>query len=852
MNKVEQKEKKDAAKNAKKENAAGKARIKNLEELKSTQMLLPIADIKDGIILTKDGRFVLLMEFAPINFLLRTSNEQDQVADAFGSLLRIIPNKIQIKILSRRANVERHVRQIQSYQKKETNKSVIRMQNDTIEMIRQNARNGITRRFYLSFEYTRPAGLRSPTWEDIRAEMYTTANRISAYLSVPPCENALLSPIGDTDYVIDMLYDCTCRAQSEDTPLDVKCESVIRRFVEKGRAKDGQFIPVTEFLSPGWVDPSHYRYLDIDGKFYAFLYIIGNSYEEKCVSGWLNQYITMGSGIDLDLFISREPKDVIQSSMVYTQRFNKVRMKRADDTNADYDDLEKQVDAGYYLRNGMNAGHEFCYFTVMLTVTADSKIVLDTKVQNVQKDIAASNLKSRVINFSQVAAFESSLPLCKPVPSIIKNGRRNVLSMDLGSAYPFTSFEVNDIGGIMLGLNSDNGSPVFINAFNKALYENANISILGSSGMGKTYLSQCITLRLRQQRVKNIIIAPLKGRADYKRSCDAVDGEFIEISAGSPHTINIMEIRKMDTSLNDVIDGDSAKGSILLEKAQKILTFLTLLLPDITTIEKHEADEAILSTYRKYGITEHNKSLEDPRNPGHYKQMPILGDLHEELKKRRPAARLSAALGRFVTGSAKSFNGQTNVDLKNLTTVFDLSLLSKELLPLGLFICTDYVYDVIRENRTERKAILFDEVWKLIGAGGNSSTAEFVLEIVKTVRAFNAMSIVITQDLSDFFALENGKYGQNILNNTKINFILGIKSKKEADIIARELSLSEVEKNNILNYKRGVALLIANRNHIQINVKASASEDMVITTDPEQLARIYNKYINSQKAGVFS
>lgn len=833
---------------------AEQKRLKNLEEIKSTQMLLPIIDIQDGIIITKDNRFIMLMEFAPINFSLRTESEQDHIADAFGALLKIVPNNIQIKILSRKADVTEHIKLIRSLMETEESENCRAMQQDTINLIQDNAETGITKRFMLAFEYGSTAGLHSPKWEDITESMFSTAYQISSVLASPPCENELLSPIGDTDYVIDMLYNCICREQAEHIPCLDKCQMVIDTFLEQGRAKEGQYIPINEFISPTKVDVSNPKTLKIDGKYYAFGYILGNSYDTKCCSGWLNPLLSMGSGIDVDIFITKEEPEKVQSRQVYARRLNNVRFENADSTNADIEDLKKQIQAGYYIRQGMSNREKFCYFTILFTIVADTEKQLNSKIHFVKNNVTTQGQHIRIIMFNQEEAFLSSLPLCNPDKFIIKNGRRNALSCDLGTIYPFTSYEVNDAGGILLGNNLENNSPVFVNVFNKELYENANVAILGSSGKGKSYLSKLIMLRLRQQKVKNIIIAPVKGY-EYRRSCQAVGGEFISISAGLPNVINIMEIRKMDHSMNEAIDGVVEKKSLLAEKIQTIQGFISLIAPDMSATEINALHDAITKTYEAKGITTRNKSLIDPKNPTKYKEMPILSDLYYQLRQNRASSRLADSLAPYVRDTIKCFNGQTNVNLNAMTTVLDLSSLKDttkrervaDMLTLAMYITTDYVYDIIQEDRTERKAVLFDEIWKLIGAGSNATSAEFVLEIAKTVRALNTMAIFTTQDISDFFALDNGKYGKGILNNTKIKFVLGLDIEKEREQVANELNLSDSERQNIASYQRGDALLIANRNHIEINITASENEDKVVTTDPEKLKKYYGSQATEKR-----
>lgn len=129
--------------------------------------------------------------------------------------------------------------------------------------------------------------------------------------------------------------------------------------------------------------------------------------------------------------------------------------------------------------------------------------------------------------------------------------------------------------------------------------------------------------------------------------------------------------------------------------------------------------------------------------------------------------RIAIIVSRFVTGSAKSFNQQINVDLSNKYIVLDLSELKGKLLPVGMMIALDYVWGNVKADRTKKKAIMIDEIWQLVGASSNKQAAEFCLTIFKTIRGFGGADISATQDLSDFFSLEDGKYGRAIVNNSK-------------------------------------------------------------------------------------
>ena len=69
---------------------------------------LPIDKIENGVIYTKDHRYVKVLEVEPINFLLRSAREQRSIIYSFISYLKISPVKIQFKVLTKRADINRH------------------------------------------------------------------------------------------------------------------------------------------------------------------------------------------------------------------------------------------------------------------------------------------------------------------------------------------------------------------------------------------------------------------------------------------------------------------------------------------------------------------------------------------------------------------------------------------------------------------------------------------------------------------------------------------------------------------------------------------------------------------------
>jgi type IV secretory pathway VirB4 component len=117
--------------------------------------------------------------------------------------------------------------------------------------------------------------------------------------------------------------------------------------------------------------------------------------------------------------------------------------------------------------------------------------------------------------------------------------------------------------------------------------------------------------------------------------------------------------------------------------------------------------------------------------------------------------------------------------LKNKLVIADISKLEEKIIPIGMFLIIDIFWDRIKQNKGEKKIIYIDEIWRLIGGTGNLETAEFIYKIFKTIRKYGGAATAITQDVSDFFSLEDGKYGKAVINNSALKFILQL---EEEDI----------------------------------------------------------------------
>lgn len=824
--------------------AKRKAGKRKPEKLSFTQDFIPIKNLEHGIIETTDGRYIKILEIEPINFMLRSEEEQYEIICSFASWLKISPVHLQFKSITRKADSDKHIAMLRKEMETEESEQCKKLSEGYIRLIKDvGSREALTRRFFLIFRYEELRRNENSDYGQICSTLLTTEQNARAYFM--QCGNNILQPKDPDEATAEILYMFFNRRSCVEEPFHSRVDRIVLdTMAAKNKVIGIDPIPhirMAHFIAPRGIDLMHRNYIIMDGLYYSFLYIKGNGYPNKVRAGWMSSLINAGEGIDVDVFLRRENRSKTIDKVAQRIRLNRTKLKSMQDTSTDYEELAGSIQAGYFIKQGIaNYNEDLFYMSVFVTVSARTYEELMWRKQQMTDMLKSMDMYVSDCSFQQEDALRTVMPFLQISPKLEKKSKRNVLTSGAASTYMFTSFEMSDDTGVLLGINRHNNSLCIVDLFDTKKNKNANLNLLGTSGAGKTFTMQLLALRMRMRGIQCYIIAPIKGH-EFRRACNRIGGQFIKIAPGSPHCINIMEIRHTISPEMELIDelDYSEMDSLLAQKIQQLMIFFSLLIPDMTNEEEQMLDEALIRTYGKFGITHDNDSVYADRNavPPKMKTMPILGDLHEELQKNEMTKRIAVTVSRFVTGSAQSFNQQTNVDLSNKYIVLDLSELKGKLLPVGMMIALDYVWDKIKSDRTKKKAIMIDEIWQLIGAGSNRMAAEFCLEIFKVIRGFGGAAISATQDLSDFFGLEDGRYGRAIINNSKNKIILNLEP-DEAEFVRDTLKLTKTEIRSITRFERGEALICSNNSKVPVIIKASKEEQEMITTDRAELEAI--------------
>ena len=826
------------AKSARRKNGRASPR-KKAERLEFVQDYIPLKEIRNGIVETTDGRFIKILEIEPINFLLRSDEEQWGIISTFASWLKISPMRLQFKSVTRKADSDKYVAGLEADIEKDGVAACRELGKGTIRFIREEgSREALSRRFFLIFQYEAARRQSDTDYGEVYAALQTVAQNARTYFA--QCGNSIVQPRDEDTFVAEILYMYFNRRSCVDDPFQSRLNRVVvDAMAAKKRVIGVDPVPkirAANFVAPRGLDLKHVGYIIMDGMYYTYLYIRKNGFPQRVRGGWMSALINAGEGVDVDLHLRREIRGKTIDRVAQRIRLNRTKLRELQDTSTDYEELAGSIQAGYYIKQGLSSRNEdLFYMSVLITVSAPTYEELLWRKQQMSDLMKSMDIQVGDCLFQQEAALKSTMPFLYIDPSLERKSKRNVLTSGAASTYMFTSFELSDDNGILLGLNRHNNSLCIVDPFNTKVNKNANFTICGTSGAGKTFTMQVMALRMRMRGIQCYILAPLKGH-EFKRACHKIGGSYIKLAPGSNACINVMEIRPTLTPEMELIDAldYTDVDSMLAKKIQQLMIFFSLLIPDMSNEEEQMLDEALVKTYGQFGITHDNSSIYADPGKSFVKTMPILGDLYENLKENPLTTRLATIVSRFVTGSAQSFNRQTNVNLDNKYIVLDISELKGKLLPVGMMIALDYVWDQIKADRTKKKMVFIDEIWKLIGGSANKQAAEFCLEVFKIIRGFGGGALAATQDLSDFFSLEDGRYGRAILNNSKTKIILNLEP-DEAEYVKDVLKLTRTEIRSITQFERGEALISSNSNKVPVIIKASKEEQQMITTDRAEL-----------------
>ena len=164
----------------------------------SIQAWLPVKDIIQGVVVTRDKRFIKILELLPVNFYTMSDMEKSNAIADFAAYLKIAPNSLQINVLTQKFDLNGYRKMLQKRLEQERNERCREMIQESMEYVPSLVeREAITHRFFLSFAYDPSMKAADNTPGAIAAllnEKAEVARRISCRWELDCCSCTALRP----------------------------------------------------------------------------------------------------------------------------------------------------------------------------------------------------------------------------------------------------------------------------------------------------------------------------------------------------------------------------------------------------------------------------------------------------------------------------------------------------------------------------------------------------------------------------------------------------------------------------------------------------------------------------------
>ena len=547
------------------------------------------------------------------------------------------------------------------------------------------------------------------------------------------------------------------------------------------------------------------NYIQIGEKFARTFFII--TYPRFLTANWMSPIINLDAIFNVSMFI--HPADTgiilkklkrkitqIESQINTEQEQGKIRNPILDTASNDVEDLRDKLIQGT---------EKFFKYSLYITIFEDSIEKLNDVEEQILSLFEAKMIYAKPAIFQQQVGLNSTLPFGKD-QLLITNSMNTA---PLSTIFPFVSSSLSSTKGILYGINRHNNSLIIFDRFSM---ENGNMVIFGKSGGGKSYAVKVEILRSLMMGTDIIVVDP---ENEYQHLAETVDGAYFKISLTSDSHINPFDVA--------VPGPDETTEEVLKSKIMDLIGLLRVALGELTPEENSVLDRALTETYASKDIT--------PQSDLKNVTPPLMEDLETVLNNMEGGDRIAKRLQRYTKGSFAGFlNQATNIDINKKLIVFSTRDMEDELKPVAMFLILQYIWNLIR-SEMKKRIMVVDEAWWMLKTEAGGS---FLHGIAKRCRKYWLGLTTITQDIPDFM---NSPYGKPIVSNSSLQ-ILFKQSPSTIDVVQQTFNLTDEEKYLLLQADVGEGIFFAGLKHAAIKVVASYTEDQIVTTNPEQIAKI--------------
>lgn len=627
---------------------------------KSVQQAIPIQRIwPDGIF--QSGRlFSKSFRFTDINYSIASKEDKTEMFLDYSELLNALDSGASAKLTinNRRINKVEFERSILIPMKEDGLDEYRKEYNEMLLSKISDTNNSILRERYLTIS------VHKKNIDEARTYFARVGTDITTHL-------AKLSSIGeelDAGERLKIFRDFFKEDVSATVEFDFK------EAVKRGHDFKDWFAPDSmEFLQ------DHFK---IDGRYGRVLYM--QDYATYVRDSMVSELCDLSRNLMLSIDILPVPTDEavreIQNKLLGVET-NVTNWQRRQNENNNFSatipyEMELQRTETKEMLNDLTTRDQRMMFGVLTIVhMADSYKELNSDTETL-KSIARKNLcQLSTLRWQQMDGLHTALPFG---PRKI-NALRTLTTESTAVLIPFHTQEIMQEGGIYYGQNAVSKNMIVVDR--KKLL-NGNSFRLGVSGSGKSFSAKEEIVALALATEDDILI--LDPESEFGNLTVALGGEVVKVSATSGMHLNAMD---MDSSYGDDTNPLIEKSEFLLSVFEQLVGAGNLGAKDKSIIDRCTAD-----TYRDYICS------------GYTKEVPTLKDLYRQLMlQEEPESRalaLSAEL--FTSGSLNTFAHKTNVDTKNRIMDYDIRELGSQLMPLGMLVTLDAIFNRVIQNWKKR------------------------------------------------------------------------------------------------------------------------------------------------------
>ncbi len=454
---------------------------------------------------------------------------------------------------------------------------------------------------------------------------------------------------------------------------------------------------------------------------------------------------------------------------------------------------------------------------VVLLVVAPDEAELARRVRQAEACCAAAGMRARCAVFRQEDGLLAAGPWAVLGADIATMAARDMPAPTVAAAYPWVCSGVNHGTGCVWG-RDEAGGPVLLDRWSPpegSGITNANVTVLGTSGGGKSFAAKVLLLREFAVGTRVLVIDPER---EYRGICGAVGGAWIN-AAGAEGRVNPMHVRSAPAAEEP---GPGVRGP-LAAHLQRLKTFFGLYLPGLSGLDRAALQSAVLDAYRA-------RDVHWETDPEAVALWPTVAEVYGRLKGH---PRLALLLRDAADGAdAALWAGQGTLPPASDFTVLDVHELTHaadNVRRAQYFNVLGHAWDLVRQGRwTGRRTLLVvDETW-LLADPQTPEALGFLRDVAKRIRKYGGSLVVITQNTVDFLAPELARLGQPVLGNASTKFLMR-QEPKDLEVLRDLLHLSEAECDLLAAARRGEGLLLAGNRRVRLRVEAAPSEAEIIT-----------------------